>query len=64
MSERKNMEARSGADNTDEEAEVDITVTWKGEVIRRARKGLWWSQVTKEEILSEIEEAIDRIGEE
>lgn len=46
------------------EAEVDITVTWKGEVIRRARRGLWWSQLTKEEILSEIEEAIDRIDEE
>ena len=64
MSEKENMVARSGADNTGEEAEIDIIVTWKGEAIRRARKGSWWGQLTKEEILATVEEAIDGIDEE
>ena len=57
-------QGRTGPYNTGAEAEIDIIVTWKGEAIRRARKGLWWEQLTKEEILNAVEEAIDMIGEE
>jgi len=43
---------------------ITIAITWKGETISSTRESEWWDKVTKEDILAEIEGAIDGIGEE
>lgn len=44
-------------------AKIEIIVTWKGKTVSRTRKEEWLGKLSKEEILDEIAEAIDRIGE-
>lgn len=45
-------------------AKTTITVEWHGETMTRTYERGWWHELATEEIINEIELAINRIGEE